>query len=143
MQLPIRVSRMSEANMKSIVNAVEAFYMRNSRASVNECLFSCVMESIVSPVLVSELITMETAALVAALHCNVGTEVGKSFAVCCVIDISVHIIYLVFGVPGVVANGICDENYTIRHAAMHCCLSNTFASELVAWYVYMYVCVYI
>lgn len=69
--------RASDSNMQSIANAVEDLYMSNSRASVNESLFMLITEAVVSTVLTPERLVAEMAMLVAVLHGNVGSEVGK------------------------------------------------------------------
>lgn len=51
--------------------------MSNSRNDMNESLGSLINESIISQVLTPERLLMEHILLIAILHANIGTEVGK------------------------------------------------------------------
>ncbi|KAL8560242.1 hypothetical protein ACOMHN_005975 [Nucella lapillus] len=73
------LNRASESNMQGIANSVEALYMQHSRASVNQSLFTLILEAVVSPVLAPERLVAEMVMLVAILHGNVGSEVGAYF----------------------------------------------------------------
>ncbi|KAK3603642.1 hypothetical protein CHS0354_017359 [Potamilus streckersoni] len=73
------INRASENNMQPISSQIEELYMSNSRADVNSCLISIILEACVSPVLTPERLTMELMMLVAILHGNVGMEVGAVF----------------------------------------------------------------
>ncbi len=63
--------------MQPISTQIEDLYMSNSRADVNELLTGLLLDSCVSPVLTPDRLCQELAMLVAILHGNVGTEVGK------------------------------------------------------------------
>ena len=63
--------------MQSIANSIEELYMTNSRAGVNQCTFDLIMDAVVATSLTPERLIAEMALLVAVLHGNVGTEVGK------------------------------------------------------------------
>lgn len=52
-------------------------YLQNSRNDLNETLTKVTFESLIQPVLVPERLVLEHTMLIAALHANVGTEVGK------------------------------------------------------------------
>ncbi|KAL3832507.1 hypothetical protein ACJMK2_024144 [Sinanodonta woodiana] len=73
------INRASENNMQPISSQIEELYMSNSRADINSCLISIILEACVSPVLTPERLSMELMMLVAILHGNVGMEVGAVF----------------------------------------------------------------
>ena len=77
MNLLSNLSRVSEGAMSAISGQVEALYLENSRADVNETMTSLILESLVTPVLSPERIVAETVMLIAILHSNVGTEIGE------------------------------------------------------------------
>lgn len=52
--------------------------MKNSRNDMNETLLNLYMEALVSSVLTPERLVMEHMLLIAVLHANVGSEVGKT-----------------------------------------------------------------
>ncbi|CAG5131202.1 unnamed protein product [Candidula unifasciata] len=70
------VNKVSEGTIQAISSQVEALYLDNSRADVNETLTGLIMEAVVTPVLCPERLAEELAMLVAILHSNVGSEVG-------------------------------------------------------------------
>lgn len=76
-QLKGLVNRLAEANMHSITNQIEDLYMKNSRNDMNETLTNLLLDSLISPVLTPERLLLEHVLLIAILHANVGTEVGK------------------------------------------------------------------
>lgn len=55
--------------------------MKNSRNDMNETLLNLYMEALVATVLTPERLVMEHTLLIAVLHANVGSEVGKSHCV--------------------------------------------------------------
>lgn len=63
--------------MHNIAKQIEGLYMSNSRNDMNESLGSLINESIISQVLTPERLLMEHILLIAILHANIGTEVGK------------------------------------------------------------------
>ena len=71
------VFRASESNIQPISSQIENLYLANSRADVNETLISLVFESCITPMLTPERLAMELMMLMAILHGNVGSEVGK------------------------------------------------------------------
>ncbi|BFZ01306.1 hypothetical protein BsWGS_04345 [Bradybaena similaris] len=70
------VNKVSEGTIQAISSQVEALYLDNSRADVNETLTGLIMEAVVTPVLCPERLAEELSMLVAILHSNVGSEVG-------------------------------------------------------------------
>lgn len=63
--------------MHSISTQIEDLYMSNSRNNMNETLTSLLLDSLISPALAPERLLLEHVMLIAVLHANVGTEVGK------------------------------------------------------------------
>ena len=63
--------------MTSIANFVESLFRQNSRAAVTQSVTSCVRESLLSDVIVPERLVAEHCVLLAALHNNIGMEIGK------------------------------------------------------------------
>lgn len=63
--------------MQPISAEIENLYLSNSRADVNDTLVNLIGEACISPVLTPERLSMELMMLVAILHGNVGSEVGK------------------------------------------------------------------
>lgn len=51
--------------------------MQNSRNDMNDTLTKLIFESLIQPILVPDRLIVEHTMLMAALHANVGTEVGK------------------------------------------------------------------
>lgn len=78
-QLKGLLNRLAEPNLPSIVSSIEKLYLTNSRHNMQEAINSLVTESLVSPVLSPERLIMEHCVLIAALHANVGVEVGAQF----------------------------------------------------------------
>ena len=54
--------------------------MCNSRNDMNESLMNLLLESLIATVITPERLIMEHAMLIAILHANVGTEVGKFYS---------------------------------------------------------------
>lgn len=75
-QLKGWLNRLSEANMYKIVTDIDNLYMQNSRYDMNLTLTSLIFESLVSNALAPERMVLEHMLLIAALHANVGSEVG-------------------------------------------------------------------
>lgn len=73
-----QLNRLSEANMHKICTEIDNLYMRNSRNDMNTALAALICDALISPVLAPERMVMEHALLIAALHANVGTEVGAN-----------------------------------------------------------------
>ena len=71
------IFRASESNIQPISSQIENLYLTNSRADLNETLISLMFELCVTSVLTPERLAMELMMLVAILHGNVGSEVGK------------------------------------------------------------------
>ncbi|KAH3692826.1 hypothetical protein DPMN_194580 [Dreissena polymorpha] len=67
--------------MQPISSQVEELYLSNSRADVTETLLEIVSSACVTPVLTPDRLSMELMMLVAILHGNVGSEVGKKCVV--------------------------------------------------------------
>lgn len=70
------MNRLSEANMHKISTEIDNLFMRNSRNDMNVTLASLMNDALISKALAPERMVMEHALLIAALHANVGTEVG-------------------------------------------------------------------
>lgn len=73
------MNRLSEANMHKIMTDIDNLYMQNSRHDMNNTLATLICDALISHTLAPERMVMEHALLVAALHANVGTEVGAHF----------------------------------------------------------------
>lgn len=73
-----QLNRLSEANMHKIATEIDNLYMRNSRHDMNTTLTALICDALISHVLAPERMVMEHALLIAALHANVGTEVGAN-----------------------------------------------------------------
>lgn len=71
-------NRLSEANMHKICTEIDNLYMRNSRNDMNTTLSTLICDALISHALAPERMVMEHALLIAALHANVGTEVGAN-----------------------------------------------------------------
>lgn len=78
-QLKGWLNRLSEANMYKIVSDIDGLYMQNPRHDMNITLTSLIVDSLVSNVLAPERMVLEHMLLIAALHGNVGSEVGAHF----------------------------------------------------------------
>ncbi|XP_057377394.1 nucleolar MIF4G domain-containing protein 1-like [Daphnia carinata] len=72
-------NRLAESNLPSIVSAVEKLYLNHSRHNMQEAINALIIESLVCQTLSPERLIMEHCVLIAALHANVGTEVGAQF----------------------------------------------------------------
>lgn len=72
-------NRLAESNLPSIVSAVEKLYLNHSRHNMQEAVNALIIESLVGQTLSPERLIMEHCVLIAALHANVGTEVGAQF----------------------------------------------------------------
>lgn len=68
---------MAESNMHNISNQIEQLYLNYSRNDMNESLTQLILEVLLSPIMTPERLLMEHVLLIAVLHANVGTEVGK------------------------------------------------------------------
>lgn len=73
-----QLNRLSEANMHKIATELDNLYMQNSRHDMNTTLSTLICDALISPALAPERMAMEHAMLIAALHANVGTEVGAN-----------------------------------------------------------------
>ncbi|XP_039299729.1 nucleolar MIF4G domain-containing protein 1 [Nilaparvata lugens] len=78
-QLKGHINRLAENNMHRIVTEMDQLYMQNSRNDMNETLTKLIFESLIQPFLIPERLVSEHTMLIAALHANVGTEVGAFF----------------------------------------------------------------
>lgn len=78
-QLKGYLNRLSEANMHRIVTDIETIYMQNSRHDVNHTLTQLIEEALILNVLAPERMVLEHMMLIAALHANIGSEVGAEF----------------------------------------------------------------
>lgn len=65
--------------MHKIATDIDQMYMKNSRNDMNNTLTHLIMESLISNVIAPERMVLEHALLIAALHANVGNEVGSHF----------------------------------------------------------------
>ena len=83
-QLKGLFNRLAETNLPGIVSSIEQLYLSHSRHNMQEVINSLVVESLVARVLNPERLIMEHCLLIAALHANVGTEVGAQFLECIV-----------------------------------------------------------
>lgn len=75
-QLKGYLNRLSESNMHKISSDIESLYMQNSRFDMNNTLTTLILESLVSNVLAKERMVLEHTLLIAALHGNIGSEIG-------------------------------------------------------------------
>lgn len=73
-----QLNRLSETNMHKISVELDNLYMQNSRHDMNTTLTTSICDALISHVLAPERMVMEHALLIAALHANVGTEVGAN-----------------------------------------------------------------
>lgn len=71
------LNRLAESNMHNISNQIEQLYLNYSRNDMNESLTQLILEVLLSPIMTPERLLMEHVLLIAVLHANVGTEVGK------------------------------------------------------------------
>lgn len=72
-------NRLAEANLPGIVSSIEQLYLTNTRHRMQQAINTLIIDSLVGPVLSPERMIMEHCVLVAALHANIGTEVGAQF----------------------------------------------------------------
>lgn len=72
------LNRLSEANMHKIATELDNLYMQNARHDMNTTLSALICDALISSALAPERMVMEHAMLIAALHANVGTEVGAN-----------------------------------------------------------------
>lgn len=70
------LNRLSEANMHKIFTDIENLYMQNSSHDMSTTLTSLIFDAIITKTLAPERLVMEHMMLIAALHANVGSEVG-------------------------------------------------------------------
>ena len=63
--------------MQSISSQLEEMFRSRSRAELSESLAAIIMEALIAPTLIPERLIMEQVMLLAILHGNVGSEVGK------------------------------------------------------------------
>ncbi|XP_077592327.1 nucleolar MIF4G domain-containing protein 1 [Stigmatopora nigra] len=73
------LNRLSEPNMSSISNQLEAFYMNHSRKDMNDTLTEVLLAACVTPALMPDRLLMEHILLISILHHAVGLEVGAHF----------------------------------------------------------------
>lgn len=73
-----QLNRLSEANMHKISSEIDSLYMQNSRNDMNTTLSTLICDALISHALAPERMVMEHSLLIAALHANVGTEVGAN-----------------------------------------------------------------
>ena len=73
------LNRLAESNLPGIVSSIESLYLSNSRHNMQQVMNQLITDSLVAPVLSPERLIMEHCVLIAALHANVGTEVGAQF----------------------------------------------------------------
>uniref|UniRef100_A0A2C9LFQ9 MI domain-containing protein n=1 Tax=Biomphalaria glabrata TaxID=6526 RepID=A0A2C9LFQ9_BIOGL len=73
------INKVSEGSMQAISSQIEALYLDNSRADVNETMFAIILESVVTPVACPERLVTELTMLITILSCNIGSEVGAIF----------------------------------------------------------------
>ncbi|GIX75317.1 nucleolar MIF4G domain-containing protein 1 [Caerostris extrusa] len=78
-QLKGLLNRLSESNLQSICNQVEAMYLKYSRNDMNETLFHLMSELLFTSSLTPPRLIMEQAMLIVLLHANVGPEIGAYF----------------------------------------------------------------
>lgn len=72
-------NRLAETNLPSIVSTIEQLYLTNTRHNMQQAINTLIIDSLVGRVLSPDRLIMEHCLLVAALHANVGTEVGAQF----------------------------------------------------------------
>lgn len=70
------INRLSEANMHKITTDIDNLYMNNPRHDMNETLTGLICDALISKAIAPERMVLEHALLLAALHANVGSEVG-------------------------------------------------------------------
>ena len=77
----IYFNRVSEGTIQALSSQVESLYLDHSRADLNETLTSLITDALVSPVLSPERLVSEMVMLMAILHGNIGSEIGKYYVV--------------------------------------------------------------
>ncbi len=78
-QLKGLFNRLAETNLPNIVSSIEKLYLSNSRHNMQQAINALVIESLAGQILSPERLIMEHCVLIAALHANVGAEVGAQF----------------------------------------------------------------
>ncbi|XP_075238289.1 nucleolar MIF4G domain-containing protein 1 isoform X2 [Lycorma delicatula] len=73
------LNRLAENNMHRILSEMDQLYMQNSRNDMNETLVKLIFESLIQPNLIPDRLIIEHTMIIAALHANIGTEVGAHF----------------------------------------------------------------
>lgn len=76
-QLKGHLNRLAESNLPKVAKEIDRLYMENSRNDMNNTLSSLVLDALVINVLSSDRAVLEHMLLLAVLHANVGSEVGK------------------------------------------------------------------
>lgn len=72
------LNRLSEANMHKIATEIENMYMANPRHDMNSALSALIFDALITHALAADRMVLEHALLIAALHANVGSEVGAN-----------------------------------------------------------------
>lgn len=71
------MNRLAESNMHRIVIDIDNMYMQNARFDMNNIITNLLIDALVSNSLSAERMILEHTCLIACLHANVGSEVGK------------------------------------------------------------------
>lgn len=76
-QLKGQINRLAESNVQRIAIDIENLYMQHARYDMNTTLTELIISALVSNVLSKERMVLEHMLLVATLHANIGSEIGK------------------------------------------------------------------
>lgn len=76
-QLKGQLNRLAEANMQRIAIDIENLYMQNPRHDMNTTLADLILAALVSNMIANERMVLEHMLLLAVLHANIGSEIGK------------------------------------------------------------------
>lgn len=76
-QLKGQLNRLAELNIQRITIDIENLYMQHARYDMNTTLAELILSALVSNVIAKERMILEHMLLVATLHANIGSEIGK------------------------------------------------------------------
>lgn len=76
-QLKGQINRLAELNVQRITIDIENLYMQHARYDMNTTLAELILSALVSNVIAKERMILEHMLLVATLHANIGSEIGK------------------------------------------------------------------
>lgn len=73
------INKVTETNLPSVLNQIESVFNENVKQVVQQVLNEVILDSLVQPSLSLEKLIYELVIVVAALHVNIGSEIGASF----------------------------------------------------------------